>query len=515
MNQEQLLPMFRLTMLVLWFACNFSPSARASDDDSCFPNWSLIRSTLDICNNLAFLSPGNDSRVNLRLLLADAQRLSLADPPLSERELQDGYGPVPFELTRLQAIANLTIEDRPVGSAAAAALKTLAELIGLTQESEALSGDAFLSGEGSRCRSNNAESAAAFLGQLQDSIELSAEERQALARSRLALLSAGGCQADHRAARTPVAIKSPLAGQFADYLAGATDFYDGRFNEADQKFASLQTSRHDWLKETALYMLGRTKLNAAQQNAFDEMGFAELQNVDKPTLHQAQTAFEGYLELYPQGRYAASAKGLLRRVAWLDGNRRQLAEAYTWQLTQSNQAQRNQSLDELVQEIDNKLLASAMPTEIQAPLLLAVADLMLMRHREPSAGKTFSLAELQAQQELFAEYPGLFAYLQSVFHFFVEKNPEPVLTLLPALAPDKPLDYLAFSSRPCALWRWKRNRIGMLGNISGCSCYPWPSSPISMLSCNWHWHSITSATSALTRCSLRSHRYKRPNSATF
>ncbi|MGH6840481.1 MAG: hypothetical protein ACREDV_00060, partial [Methylocella sp.] len=45
--------------------------AWASGDFGCSISWTLKRTRLD-CDNLAFLSPGNDSRVNLQLLLLDA-----------------------------------------------------------------------------------------------------------------------------------------------------------------------------------------------------------------------------------------------------------------------------------------------------------------------------------------------------------------------------------------------------------------------------------------------------------
>ena len=60
-----------LTPLALIIGATIGGQAQASGDDSCYPAWSLLRDSLDVCNNLAFLSPGNDSRVNLRLLLAD------------------------------------------------------------------------------------------------------------------------------------------------------------------------------------------------------------------------------------------------------------------------------------------------------------------------------------------------------------------------------------------------------------------------------------------------------------
>ena len=64
-----------LTLLALMIGSLGVQEARASSDDSCYPSWNLKRDTLDVCNSLPFLSPGNDSRVNLQLLLADAEGL--------------------------------------------------------------------------------------------------------------------------------------------------------------------------------------------------------------------------------------------------------------------------------------------------------------------------------------------------------------------------------------------------------------------------------------------------------
>lgn len=60
-----------LSPLALALLAGLALPALASSDDSCYPDWRVSRDSLDTCNNLPFLSPGNDSRTNLRLLLAD------------------------------------------------------------------------------------------------------------------------------------------------------------------------------------------------------------------------------------------------------------------------------------------------------------------------------------------------------------------------------------------------------------------------------------------------------------
>ena len=88
-----------LTLALGALLCN---QAQASSDDSCYPRWTLVKKNLDSCSSLPFLNPGNDSRVNLRLLLADSGALPLAPKALDADSLDEGYGAVPFPVFRLQ-----------------------------------------------------------------------------------------------------------------------------------------------------------------------------------------------------------------------------------------------------------------------------------------------------------------------------------------------------------------------------------------------------------------------------
>lgn len=415
--------------------------ARASSDGACYPSWSLFKSTPDVCNNLAFLNPGNDSRVNLHLLLADKGVLPLTPTALGSDDLSEGYGPIPFPVYRLNSAASGDVTNEPHTSSTAGLGKVL-EQLGITREGVATAGDAFLSGEGSRCRSNSDDSAMAFISQLLSSTELSAAERQALARSRMQMLAACSWESVQQASLLPTDIQSVQGKAFAAYLQAAGDFYSGRFADAGKAFAVLADSPQPWLKETALYMTARTALNTAQQNAFDEYGVLTLERVDKASLQQAQNAFQNYLGTYPTGDYAVSARGLLRRVHWLDGDTGKLAEDYVFQLTQTQETQRNVSLDELVNEVDTKLLTVSAEA-VQTPLLLAINDLMQMRDQ---SRRKLTLAGLQAQKAVFAQQPALYDYLQAVFALYVDKNPDSALKLLPSDLPST-LDYLAFSQQ--------------------------------------------------------------------
>jgi len=431
-----------LTSLALAMSAGFCSQALASSDDTCYPRWSMIKYGLDGCSNLAFLSPGNDSRVNLRLLLADQGALPLAPTPLSDDELAEGFGPVPFAHTRLGSAPALAAGSEPGNPVGTPLDEALAKL-GITRDhGETIT--SLLSGEGGRCRSNDADSATAFINQLLGSAELSDPERQALARSRVQMLDTCAWEPAQQASLVPT-VQSAQGQAFASYLNGAISFYSGRFADAGQAFANLGDSSQPWLKETAQYMQARTALNLAQQNTFDSDGMPTKEEADATQLKLAEEGFERYLKTWPEGLYATSARGLLRRVYWLAGDSEKQAAEYLWQLGQAKAEQRNVTPDELVQEIDNKLLFGS--GKVEQPLFQALDDLMGMRpgYGENAAPK-LTLEILQAQKPIFAAQPALYDYLQAAFQLYVAKNPELALKSLPTEIPAK-LDYLAFSQQ--------------------------------------------------------------------
>lgn len=427
-----------LTTLAVILGSVSSFQAQASSDDSCYPRWSLIKENLEGCNNLPFLSPGNDSQVNLRLLLADKGALPLNPQPLQAVDLDSGYGPVPFPTYRLRPTDQ---PSAPESSTPENASLARLQAMGLALP-EHSAGDDFLQGEGSRCRSNDAFGALDFIGQVLDSSDITDPERKTLAEARLQMLGACSWEPAQQASLIPASLPSPAAQAFATYLRAAADFYSGRFDEASQGFTALAGSSQPWLKETAAYMSARTLLNQAQQDAFDEYGQLTEEIADKALAQQAAQRLQAYLSAWPQGTYAASARGLLRRVYWLSGEDEQLATEYIWQLTQAREEQRNVDLDELVNEIDLKLLGAGTGI-LPDPMLMAVSDLLMMREQNQTR---LSLDDLLAQKAVFDSQPALFDYLQAAHALYVQDDPAKALTLLPA-APAANLDYLGFSQQ--------------------------------------------------------------------
>ncbi|AZF18927.1 outer membrane assembly lipoprotein YfiO [Pseudomonas sp. R3-52-08] len=428
-----------LSPLALALLAGIPLTAQASSDDSCYPDWRVSRDSLEPCSNQPFLSPGNDSRVNLRLLLADKKAAPLAPNALSEDDLAQGFGPVPFPVYRLVPVP--AAEDEPDNQAddsRTAELDTLLAPLGIKREEYKTAGEAFLDGEGSRCRSNADDSATAFISQVIKA-DMPPAERDLLVKARLQLLTT--CDWDGQvvdAQLTP----SASAQLFRTYLQAAADFYSGRFGNAERGFAAAATSDVPWLKETALYMTARTSLNQAQAEAFDEYGVPQREHVDKAALSDAEEGFLGYLKTYPQGAYVASARGLLRRVHWLANDQTKLAEDFTWQFTEATDAQRNVDVDALVEEADLKLLMARNPAA-NSPMLQLVNDLMAMRAHTPPL---LSREDLDKQKSTFANEPALFDYLQAAYALYVEHQPDTALKHLPTDLPPN-LDYFAFSQQ--------------------------------------------------------------------
>ncbi|WP_106805502.1 outer membrane assembly lipoprotein YfiO [Pseudomonas sp. S5D5] len=427
-----------LSPLALALLAGISQPALASSDDSCYPDWRVSHDSLDACSNQPFLSPGNDSRVNLRLLLADKKAAPLAPNALSEDDLSQGFGPVPFPAYRLVPVpaANEASDNSP-GNSRTAELETLLQPLGIPRGDVTPAGDAFLNGEGSRCRSNNEDSATAFISQVINA-DMPPAERDLLIKARLQLL--GTCTWEGQVLDAQQT-SSPNAQLLRTYLQAAADFYSGRFSDAERGFAAASSSELPWLKETALYMTARASLNQAQAEAFDQYDMPQLDHVDKSALGDAEAGFLGYLKTYPQGAYVASAHGLLRRVHWLANDDDKLAADFAWQLTDASDAQRNVSVDELVEEADLKLLIGS--SRLGDPMLQAVRDLMLMRTQNPPR---LSREDLDKQKATFANEPALFDYLQAVYALYVEHQPENALKHLPRDVPSN-LDYFAFSQQ--------------------------------------------------------------------
>lgn len=373
-------------------------AAGASGDFGCEPNWKPFNRSYGPCSNSALLSPGNDSRVNLLFLMRDAQAASgagMAQP--GGRVAEPGLGRNFFSWHALRT-ALYPQPDRPADDNPH---------------------------YGSRCVSLGS-GAAAFEAAVRVSRVVPSAEREALSAARATVGSACG---GNGGMIPPEGVSSAAGREFLAYLQGADAFYAERWAAANDAFAGLGRSKDPWLAETARYMLARTHLNEAQAAAFDDYGSFVADKVDKAALARARAGFDDYLDRHPRGRYAASARGLVRRTLWLAGDPAALAREYERMLGATPAA--TPAAAALVQEIDNKLLIGGQGRAIDGPLLLATIDLMMMREPYEGGPPVLSAAELASQAPAFAGRPDLWGYVQASHAFYVEGNAARVLLLVP------------------------------------------------------------------------------------
>jgi hypothetical protein len=410
-----------------------SSVAYASGDFGCgLPRGSIVFRAYASCNSVPFLSPSNDTRLNLELLLIDSGKLTgnlnLSHQYPAQRGLDQLMVPFDFEDWELKE------PGAPADNGNA--------------NSAADSND-YAEGEGSRCKSDGG-GIAAFNKAVNAAAGLPKDDATILIAARGALVA--NCDAKTKPDWTPPqGVHSALGREFAGYIAGASAFYGGDFPAALSSFNSLKNSANPWLKETSRYMIGRAMLNSAQSKIFGEFGDLKLENVDKSNLKVTEDAFSTYLHDFPNGVYAASARGLLRRVYWLGGDQTKLAEAFDRALGDADKGINNVTVLELVQEADAKLLGSVDVEQIQSPRFLAIIDLMQMRAGDETlasspANVSSVRASLEAQKARFVKDPALYDYLLAVFHVYIDSKPEEALALLPN-SPGQRLSYMAFSQQ--------------------------------------------------------------------
>ena len=399
--------------------------AQASSDSTCYPTWKIRQTSNNGCSGTALLSPGNDTRVNLLMLLHDRH----GSVGVSNVPDYDSY-----------------YNDRRRSDAEPFSFPYFAGRMGPGRKERDDSADFPW---GTRCMSNDAGSAA-FIAAVGAAKGLSGEERATLAAARSAMKPQCSSAETARAV-AEVAIQnvtSKTGKAFADYLIGAATFYDGDLAGARAAFTGIGKTDNSWLDGARTYMIARTALNQATDSAFGDYGDLKKEGGDRALLTAAENGFRAYLKTYPSGQYAASARGLLRRAYWLGQDRQKLLGEYIAQFAEKDASKRNISLVDLVQEIDIKLFGDLGPDDTSDPELLAVILLREMRYydEESLADPKFapiSRASIEALRGQFAGREDLFNYLLAAHAYYVEKNPAAVLKLIPANAGGS--GYLAYS----------------------------------------------------------------------
>ena len=352
-------------------------------DDSC-----LLKGT-------PTFNPENDSRDNLLRLLSQEKSFALpvqsmpADITRS-RDFYFAYHPQWDDVAPPPAATPVSGENSPL-SRQMAELNISADEINVN--------DAELE---NRHVSNNTGSVSAFFAALLGDSTLTAEQRQALAQARTGLLS-GATREQIESSLATLPADSP-AQSYKNYLAAAASFYAGDYASAERDFTQLAKSERPWLAETAQYMLMRAALNKSSQNSVGEYGDFDIAKINREDATQAQTQAQAYLQRYPQGLYADSARGMLRRINWYLQAWPQLAGLYEQTLQQSADARQ---LREIVIEYDNvygmafyeQSVVEAFPDAPHVSYIELLRALRLDNNSKP----TLTQAQLDASKPVFEQ----------------------------------------------------------------------------------------------------------------
>jgi hypothetical protein len=384
-----------------------------------------------------FLTPGNDTRSNFILLMADRDGTQVADRAGMAK------GIVPFDFPYKVMVERLAPDRDKQDSQSYDA--TMAEY-GLSDT------NAYVYGESSNlglCHTNRS-GAAAFEAALNADAVVPANERAALWAARQALGKA--CD---KAAQTTFAfdsVTSPDGRAFAHYAQGVRLFYAEDLAGAAKEFGVVGRATSEWATETAAYMQFRTALAQAMKGSIGEWGdILEPAKRDRGAIDRADAVRRQYLAAYPSGRYSASARNFERRIAWLRDDKAALGAAYSSMLTRKVSAGALPDLD-TVEEIDRRILPSSDGAGVTDPDLLAVADLMRLRPNDNQydkdrscCGPWLTQADLNAQKRYFQSAPDLFGYLLAAEAFYHRKQPPEVLSLIPDASHQARFGYTQFS----------------------------------------------------------------------
>jgi hypothetical protein len=403
-------------------AMGLSGPAGASSDSTCYPEWKVKQTDYRGCSGMALLSPGNDTRINLLMLLYDRHG-NVGVSNANSYDMMDRRGDAqPFDY----GIFAATLGQKPA------------------EDDD---------GTGSyvdRC-SSNGKGQLDFEAALAAAKGIPSGEAAQLATARKALQPECNEGSDMRAvvATALEGVSSANGKAFADYLRGAAAFYDGDFATARGLFVGLGKASAAWPKEAAAYMLGRVELNLAMENAFDEYGYPAESPNNKSALDAAERAFKAYIAAYPKGSYTVSAQGLLRKVYWLGNSNGWLLAEYIAAFKRANLDGSNVSLADLVQELDVKLGEWLTPERVSDPQILAMLVLKGMRHSDDPElqgdDKPISRAAIEGLRPRFAGQEALYNYLLAAHALYVAKDADAALRALPANPTGD--GYLAYSQR--------------------------------------------------------------------
>ncbi len=217
--------------------------------------------------------------------------------------------------------------------------------------------------------------------------------------------------------------------RYAQYTAAATQFNEKNYDAALKLFTPLANgAANSWVAEAALYMIARCHLVMAQK---DWDGYSDIADkIDRKTLQTATVDYNTYLQKYPQGLYAPSARDIQRKILYLSGQNAALNNTLKQMMlgifpNASRQgAVYNAAHVHAVNEFKN-FFTGTVDIAHDSPMLIAYAWL----GTQPPT--TADMATLAAREADFKGYNGLFRYVQALgfyrlkqYQQLLDKTPE-------------------------------------------------------------------------------------------
>lgn len=234
---------------------------------------------------------------------------------------------------------------------------------------------------------------------------------------------------------------------YLDYLKAAAFFYSFNHDQAHEGFAKIAASgtgwkaklffwrktEQSWVIETSTYMTARLALIRAQDN-WDGWSDPTPEQIDQDLLKESEAGFETYLERYPEGRYAASAKGLQRKIVWLQGKNDVLQNLIR---TEANQIFRT-----VTPEVSDTSPRSEIDEFIRffnAPVQPATDHplVVMLNWFGDTLPSEADISALDQRSEDFKAYPGLYEFMTGWAHFKAGRHADVVAIPAPTTKPEE------------------------------------------------------------------------------
>lgn len=389
------------SILPLFF---YATNTHAGFEPICNPDFAMQGKVYSACSNLPVLLPANDNHSNMILLLSDLGLANIKTYQGDQNLWDSTYATVPFDDSTLVRMAENKIGNHR------------------TKFEETR--DYF----DERC-ATLASGKMSFNEQVKNNKNLSVQEKQSLIAERNKISECSN--------KIPLLAVDPqwsaTARQYASYLNATIAFYNTNYSTATKIYSVLANVDDAWLKETSQYMLIRSSLNSAYATGTNQYGDVDLDKINQNLLKEFLDNITTYLKLYPNGQYAASARGYMRRGFWLTGRQDLLVNEIAWQIQNPQSKYYNLDVSELPSEIDRRVFGSQYfnVKYLKDPFFLATYDLMQMRASNSEGYKPITWSQLNAQKDMFKTQPELFKYLQAVHLFYVQNKTQEALDYLP------------------------------------------------------------------------------------